>query len=265
MSVWGELLEKCRPVVADAAAFIKRELGTITAEQIEVKEANSLVSYVDKKAEVMLVEGLSKLLPEAGFITEEDVTEDNPSELTWVIDPLDGTTNFLHGIPFFCVSVALRRGKETLIGIVHEAVRDEVFTASIGEGSFLGKRKLQLKKGEFADALIATGFPYGSESYSDAYVAVLQQVMQQARGVRRLGSAALDLAFLAAGRFDGYYEYHLNAYDIAAGALLVTEAGGQVRGFYDADDWFDGRSLIAGPSETVAALQTIIEQCMPRL
>ncbi len=265
MSAGAELIAQCTPIIAEAAAFIKSQLGAISTDQIEVKEANSLVSYVDKKAEIMLVEGLSKILPEAGFITEEDVTDDNPSELTWVIDPLDGTTNFLHGIPFFCVSVALRRGRETLLGIVHEAVRGEVFTAVQGEGSYLGDQKLRIKTVDLADALIATGFPYGSESYSTPYVAVLQEVMKHARGVRRLGSAALDLAYVAAGRFDGYYEYHLNAYDIAAGALLVTEAGGEVRGFYDLDDWFDGRSLIAGDAATVTALHGIIGQCVPVL
>ncbi|MBX2816522.1 MAG: inositol monophosphatase [Saprospiraceae bacterium] len=255
----SRLMMEVKPVVAEAAAFIATHFRKTTAEHIEFKDARSLVSFVDKGAEEILVKGLGALLPDATFITEEDVVENEHSALTWVIDPLDGTTNFLQGIPFFCVSVALRSDHDTLLGIVHDVVHGEVFETVLGQGALVqGAPMLISDHTSFSDAVIATGFPYDGDGKTSAYFGILREVQSHARGVRRLGSAALDLAYVAAGRLDGYYEYNLNAWDIAAGALMVQEAGGIMRGFRSDLDWIDGKSMIAGHSLLVQRLHDII-------
>lgn len=255
-----KIMEKTIPIVQEAASFIRKHFGETTAADIEFKEARSMVTYVDKEAEKILVKGLSSILPNATYLTEEDVTENEVSDLTWVIDPLDGTTNFLQGIPFFSVSVALRHRDKEVLGVVYDIMHNESFTAVQGEGAQVNGVPIGVKvSGALSDAVIATGFPYSNGAKSVGYLNILKVVLHQARGVRRLGSAALDLAYVAAGRLDGYYEYNLNAWDIAAGAILVREAGGKVVGFYDDDGWTDGKSVIAGKSERVKELRHIIQ------
>ena len=214
------------------AAFIKNEAGQVSEQQIQDKDHNSLVSYVDETAERMLVDGLSKIMPAATFITEEKTVENTKSALQWIIDPLDGTTNFLHGIPIYSVSVALVVKDEPVVGVVHEVNQDENFYAYQGGGAFLNDQPIKVKSTPMlANALIATGFPGRSFEHLTAYEKTMNVLMQSTRGIRRLGSAAVDMAYVACGRFDGYFEYGINAWDIAGGILLVKEAGGTVTNF----------------------------------
>ena len=232
--------------VQETAAFIRAETGLVQAGQIEEKFLNGLVSYVDRTAEEMLVHRLSHLLPEAAFITEEETVVQQNAELQWIIDPLDGTTNFLYGVPHFSVSVGLKDGDDMVLGIVHHVPQDELFYAWKGGGAWCNGQPIRVsQRGEMRQALIATGFPYHNFSRADAWFATLREFMAEGRGARRFGSAALDLAWVAAGRFDVFFEYGLNAWDVAAGAVLVREAGGFATDFSGGGEFLDKREMLA--------------------
>ena len=248
-------------IVKQASAFIQHEAKSFSREKIEYKELNNLVSYVDKEAEKLLVAGLSKLLPEASFITEEGTTgmEPDPDALNWIIDPLDGTTNFIHGIPVYCVSVGLAKGKQLLAGVIHEPSLDEIFYGWKDGGAWCNGVKMQVSKvPSLQESLIATGFPYYKFEKQKRYMYILELLMQKTHGIRRMGAAAVDLAYVAAGRFDGFYEYNLNSWDMAAGVLLIKEAGGTVTDFNGGDDYLFGGDIIAasgGHAELVATIK----------
>ncbi|HEX2616257.1 MAG TPA: inositol monophosphatase family protein, partial [Flavobacteriales bacterium] len=181
--------------------------------------------------------------------------------LNWIIDPLDGTTNFVHGIPCYCTSVALVRGEEVLIGVVLEVTRNECFSAWKGGGAYLnGKRIHVSQRGQLLDSLLATGFPYDDFAYESAYMDLLRDLMHRSRGIRRLGSAAADLAYVAAGRFEAFYEYGLNAWDVAAGILLVLEAGGRVSDFREGDRFLFGEEIVASNGHIHREMLDVIER-----
>jgi myo-inositol-1(or 4)-monophosphatase len=242
-----EIFKETEKLVERSADFIQNQLGNVKNQQIETKSLNSLVSYVDKKAEEMLVEGCMKILPEAGFITEEETIEKSADkEWLWIIDPLDGTTNFLHSLPFFSISVALQHRGKTVMGLVCEVNRRELFYAIKNEGAFLNGKKISCSSTEkLTDSLLATGFPYYDFDRRDAYLKLLGELMPKSRGIRRLGSAALDLAYTACGRFDAFFEYSLAPWDVAAGAFMVEEAGGIVTDFTGGDNYLYGKEIIA--------------------
>ena len=244
-----EICTESRRVVQQAADFIRSNRFTVTVEDISEKGRNSLVSFVDRQSEDLLVSGLSGLLPHAGFITEEEMVEQSDGGLVWIIDPLDGTTNFLHNIPCYSVSVALFDGHRLLMGIVHDAATGEVFHAVSGGGAFLNDTVLKVTdRADFHDILVGTGFPYKTEHTTDGHFEALKQVLHSTRGIRRLGSAAIDLCYVACGRFGAFYENTLNSYDIAAGALIVKEAGGFVSDFRGGDNWlFEGEIAATAP------------------
>jgi myo-inositol-1(or 4)-monophosphatase len=229
----------------DVADFIRTERLRFTDASVESKSLNNLVSYVDKGAEQRFVNGLSTLLPDAGFIAEEGTGARAP-DLNWVIDPLDGTTNFIHGIPCYCTSVALMRGNDVLIGVVLEVTRDECFSAWKGGGALLNGTSIRVSERKaLVDSLLATGFPYDDFGREAQYMELLRALMHNSRGIRRLGSAAADLAYVACGRFEAFYEYGLNPWDVAAGALIVQEAGGRATDFRDGSDHVFGEEIVA--------------------
>lgn len=242
------LLDNAKKIIIEVGDFIKKEQAKVLDITIETKSLNSLVSYVDKTAEKRLVAGLKPLLSNAAFITEEETIEREQADYQWIIDPLDGTTNFLHGLPIYSVSVALRHKKEFILGVVYEPNRQECFYATRGNGAFLNGKKISVSNTEkLADSLLATGFPYFDFEQMPKYINVLTECMQKTRGVRRWGSAAVDLAYVAAGRFDAFFEYNLNTWDVAAGAFIVQEAGGKVVDFSGKDElYWSGAEIIAG-------------------
>lgn len=232
--------------VRETAAFIRDETGRVQSGQIEEKFLNGLVSYVDRHAEEMLVSRLSALLPGSGFLTEEETVEQQSAEFQWIIDPLDGTTNFLYGVPHFSVSVGLKAGDDLVMGLVHHVPQDELFYAWQGGGAWCDGQPIRVsQRGEMRQALVSTGFPYHNFERADAWFGALRDFTAEGRGVRRFGSAALDLAWVAAGRFDIFFEYGLNAWDVAAGAVLVREAGGFVTDFSGGGDFIDKREMLA--------------------
>jgi myo-inositol-1(or 4)-monophosphatase len=228
-----------------AGEFIRKERLKFTPDKIEMKGLNDMVSYVDKGAEKLIVEELKEILPGSGFIVEED-TEKEKSEYNWIVDPLDGTTNFIHGIPCYAVSIALEHKGEILLGVVYEVAKKECYSAVKGGGAFLNEIPIKVSANKtLKDSLIATGFPIYNFDRQENYLNVLRELMQKTHGVRRIGAAAADLCYLAAGRVDAFFEYNLNAWDVAAGALIIREAGGTVTDFRGEQNWLYGKEIIA--------------------
>jgi len=187
-----------------------RRSGDLQTDEIHFKDRRNLVTEVDLACEALLVEGLRDLLPEANFQTEEGLVPGTDRGLRWVVDPLDGTTNFVHGLPIVSVSIALVTDQQVDLGVVYAPFQDEMFTATRGSGAFCNGQRLKVSRpGGLEDALLATGFPFQRFDRIQAYMEVLQTLMRQCRGLRRMGSAAIDLAYVASGRFDGYFEYNL--------------------------------------------------------
>ena len=226
--------------------FIRTESQEFDTSKIEIKGLNDLVSYVDKNAEMQLVDGLRKILPQAGFITEEGTVNVSEAELTWVIDPLDGTTNFVHGLPVFAISIALLRNNLPILGVVDEVNRQECFYAIENEPAYCNQKLIQVSsQGKLSASLLATGFPYNTMDRLTDYMKILMHFMEKTHGIRRIGSAAVDLAYVACGRFQGFFEYNLKPWDVAAGAFIVQQAGGVVTDFKGGEDFIFGREIIA--------------------
>lgn len=241
------ITEKMARIALETGAFIRQERQRFSYEAVEFKGKSDLVSYVDKESEKRLVDGLKKLIPEAGFITEEETTDQQTKDYTWIIDPLDGTTNFVHGIPHYCVSIGLMHEGTIVAGLVYEVANDELFHAWQGGGAYLNKKPIHVSTApSFSDCVLATGFPYYMFERLDEYLQILHQLMKDTQGLRRMGSAAADMAYVACGRYGGYFEYNLNSYDIAGGVILVKEAGGSVTDFQGGNDYLFGRSVVAG-------------------
>lgn len=243
-----------------AGDFIRQERKTFNADKIEYKGLNDLVSYVDKTAEGIIVAGLEKILPDAGFITEEQTRNKIAQRYNWIIDPLDGTTNFIHDLPVFSVSIALKEYNELVLGVVYEINQDECFYAWKDAPAYLNGNEIKVSKAPtIAESLIATGFPYYDFTKQAQYIELFTHLMKNCHGLRRLGSAAVDLAYTACGRFDAYYEYNLNAWDAAGGIVIVKQAGGHVVNFKGGNEVLDTRELLATngklTNEMLAAIQ----------
>ena len=247
-------------IVISTGDYIIEQRKAFSKDTVEIKALNQLVSYVDINAEKQLVEKLSLLLPEAGFITEENTSDKGSKAYNWIIDPLDGTTNFIHDLPVYSVSVALAKGEEILVGVVYELGRKELFTAWKDGGAWLNGQPIRVSgENALSKSLIATGFPYYDFQQMEAYINVLKQLLKSTHGLRRMGSAAVDMAYVACGRFEGFFEYGLHAWDIAAGILLVKEAGGQVVDFKGEDDYLFGETIISGNAEIHQDLLKLIK------
>ncbi len=256
-----ELIKKVIPIIEKVGVFIREHAGKVALDDIEHKTLNNMVSYVDKTAEKMLVENLRPIIPEAGFLTEEETVSNEEKEWTWIIDPLDGTTNFLHGIPMFSISVALLHNNEIQYGWVYDIMHSDMFYAQLNTGAFLNGNPIRISGQEdFGQALMVTGFPYESPEKIKKYMEVFFELMMNTRGVRRMGSAALDLVYVACGRFDGYYEFGLNAWDVAAGSLILKEAGGKVSDFKNGNDFVFGREIVATNGKIHERLLEIIKE-----
>jgi myo-inositol-1(or 4)-monophosphatase len=243
---WQPVCSEVTRLTKEVGGFILSERIRFNQELVEKKGHNDLVSYVDKESEQKLVKGLSALLPGAGFLTEEGTSAETGERYRWIIDPLDGTTNFIHGVPLYCISIALFDGYEPVLGVVHELNLDECFSAWKDGGAYLNGRPIHVSSTpDLASSLLATGFPYHDYDRMDSYMGVFDHCMRHTRGLRRLGSAAADLAYVAAGRFDGFFEYGLNPWDVAAGVVLVNEAGGKTCDFKGGPDATFGKEIIA--------------------
>ncbi|MDB5273332.1 MAG: inositol monophosphatase [Chitinophagaceae bacterium] len=251
------LLKEVRKSASKAAQFQLQELNRFNADDIVYKGKNDLVSYVDKQTEELLIADLAKLLPEASILAEEGgLSSDKP--LQWVIDPLDGTTNYLHRLPVFSISIALRENGKEIAGLVHEANKNECFYAWENGGAYCNDEKIQVSKANtLSQSLIATGFPYSLLDKTDAYFEIMKELLLKSHGLRRFGSAAVDLCYTACGRFEGYFEFNLKDWDVAAGALIVKEAGGKVTDFSGGNNFNTGHEVLATGNIHEELLQVI--------
>lgn len=242
----NQVLQSAKSLTLEVGSFIRTESKTFKKSDIEHKGFNDLVSYVDKQAEEKLVAGCSKIVPDAGFITEEGTASNRKEEFNWIIDPLDGTTNFTHGLPVFAISLALMQHDKIVLGIIYEINKDECFYAIKGGKAYCNEEQIHVSEvRELGQSLIATGFPYYDFGQMSKYLDILNSFMQKTHGLRRLGSAAVDLAYTACGRFEGFFEYNLKPWDVAAGIIIMQEAGGIVTDFKGGDNFLFGGEIVA--------------------
>lgn len=233
-------------VIKETGNYIAGELGKFDTSRVETKGLHDFVSFVDKNSEKKLVEAFSEIIPGSGFIVEENTVSETNAEAKWIIDPLDGTTNFIHGLAPFAISVGLMVQKELVMGVVYEITRNECFYSWKGAKAFLDGKEIGVSKASnVKNSLIATGFPYYNYHRLPQFMNSLDFFMRNSHGLRRLGSAATDLAYVACGRFDAFYEYSLSPWDVAAGAFLVQQAGGKVCDFSGQDNYLFGKEIIA--------------------
>lgn len=235
-------------VAREVADFIRKESQAFDRSRIEEKNRhNNLVSYVDKESEQRLVRVLADLLPGSGFLAEEGTERPSTNGYTWIIDPLDGTTNFTHGLPPFSVSIGLSFEGRMVLGVVLEVVSGECFHSYEGAPAFCNGKPIRVAStSSLRNSLLATGFPYDTHGRLDRHLAIIRELLHASQGVRRLGSAATDLAYVACGRLDGFFEYNLSPWDVAAGGFLVRQAGGTVTDFSGGADFLFSRQLCSG-------------------
>lgn len=245
-----------------AASIITRASFEVEQLRVTAKNHNDFVTEVDQAAEQAIIDVLKQAYPDHAILAEESGASANlhdENEHVWIIDPLDGTTNFIHGFPQYAVSIALQYRGQITQAVVYDPTRNELFTASKGAGAFLNEKRLRVaKRDKLADALIGTGFPYSDLSALDEYMKMFHLMTQKSAGLRRPGAAALDLAYVAAGRLDGFFEKNLKPWDIAAGALLITEAGGIVANFSGESDYLYKGDVIAGSPKVFGQMLNVL-------
>lgn len=238
------VIEICREV----GEFISREGNSFDRSRIEQKTVfNNLVSYVDKESEKALVKTLRQLFPRAGFITEEGTVEQSKEhEYNWIIDPLDGTTNFLHGLPLYAISIGLTRKGKPVLGVIYDICQKQSYHAIEDSPAYLDNQIIKVSAiSSLSQSLLATGFPYYHFDKRDVYLDIIKEFLNETHGIRRLGSAAMDLAYVACGKLEGFFEYNLHPWDIAAGTVIVQQAGGKITDFTGGDDFLFGNQFCA--------------------
>jgi myo-inositol-1(or 4)-monophosphatase len=239
------LLSETIQVTKRAADLIENEKKNFDFSKIEYKGQNDLVSFIDKQSEIFLVESLAKILPEAGFIAEEGTGE--PKKLNWVIDPLDGTTNFMHGLPPYSISIGLMEDKTLILGVILEITGRTIYYAHKNGSAYCNGEVIHVSNvNNFRDGLYITGYPYRDFSKIENFNRLMYYFLANTHGLRRFGSAAIDLAYVACGKSEGFFEFFLNPWDVAAGSLIVQRAGGIVTDFKGGDNYIFGKELVAG-------------------
>jgi myo-inositol-1(or 4)-monophosphatase len=246
-----------------ASQIINRSSSELDHLKVTTKRQSDFVTEVDKAAEAAIIEVLREAYPEYGILAEESGEtpgQDGGNEYQWIIDPLDGTTNYIHGFPQYAISIALAHKGQVTQALVYDTVRNEMFTASKGGGAFLNERRIRVSKClKLEDALIGTGFPYRSFEHIDAYLGMFKELTQKTAGIRRPGAASLDLAYIACGRLDGFWEFGLSPWDIAGGALLISEAGGLIGDLAGNESYLETGNVIAGTPKIFAQLLQVVD------
>jgi len=246
-----------------AAAIINRASLDLDLIQVSTKGRRDFVTEVDRAAEAAIIETLSTAYPQHGFLAEESGHSHKgaEAEYTWIIDPLDGTTNYIHGFPQYAVSVGLRHRGQITQAVVYDPTRNELFTASRGRGAFLNDRRIRVsRRTKLREALIGTGFPFRQLDHLDGYVRMFKRITEETAGIRRPGAAALDLAYVAAGRLDGFWEFGLSPWDMAAGSLLILEAGGIVSDFDGEEDYLGNGHVVCGAPKVHEQLLALVQE-----
>jgi len=261
------ILNVATKAAREAGKIINRASQDVGSLKIQTKDYNDFVSEVDRAAEDAIISILKEAYPTHGFYGEETGKTNSEAESIWIIDPLDGTTNFLHNFPSYCVPIALQEKGVLTQAVIYDPVHNDLFTATRGRGAFLNDKRIRVtNRSKLQDSLISTGFPFKDFSYLDTYLDIFKDMAKKTSGLRRPGSAALDLAYVAAGYADGFFEINLSPWDIAAGALLVQEAGGIVGDFEGNESWLrTGNIVAANPKVFGQMLQVIAPHLTERI
>ncbi|HQU30542.1 MAG: inositol monophosphatase [Planctomycetia bacterium] len=255
-----EYLDVAREAALKAGIILKEHFGKVSTSMISEKAKNDYVTEVDKKSEDSIKSHIKSHFIHHGIMAEESPAERNSSEFLWIIDPLDGTLNYIHGLPSFAISIALEIKGNLAMGLIYEPLRENIYSAIKGHGSFKNNKRIHVSPAEtLSTTLIATGFPFRIKDIIDSYLKVFKDFFMQVTGIRRGGSACLDLAYTAEGIFGGFFECALSPWDMAAGALLVEEAGGTVTDFEDTNQYLKTGSIIAGTKEIHREMLKIIQ------
>ncbi|HAF00837.1 MAG TPA: inositol monophosphatase [Methylophilaceae bacterium] len=253
------ILNVATKAAREAGKIINRASQDVGALKIHTKDFNDFVSEVDRAAEQAIISVLKEAYPDHGFLGEESGESNSAADSIWIIDPLDGTTNFLHNFPTYCVSIALQEKGVLTQAVIYDPVHNDLFTATKGRGAFLNDKRIRVtNRTKLQESLIATGFPFRDFSYLDTYMDILKDMMKKTIGIRRPGSAALDLAYVAAGWTDGFFEINLSPWDIAAGGLLVQEAGGIVGDFEGNESWLKTGNIVAANPKVFSQMLQVI-------
>ena len=232
---------------------------------VEIKASNDFVTKIDKQAEELIITSLKKDFPDYGIMAEENHSDKTiPDNLYWVIDPLDGTTNYIHSFPSYCVSIGLCENKKPLMGVIYDPTRDELFSAQQGQGAFLNDNPIHVSSAKnMEESLIGTGFPFRNFPIIDNYLSCFSKILKKCQGIRRPGAAAIDLAYVACGRLDAFWEHGLQPWDCAAGSIIIKEAGGKVTDFQGGNDYLFSRTLIASNTTVHNEILDIVNASMP--
>lgn len=243
----------------EVGEFMSKESENFDLSKIEQKGSfSNLVSYVDKESEKRLVARLSELLPGAGFLAEEGTETKGTNDYKWIIDPLDGTTNYLHGLPIYAISIGLQKKDKTVMGIVYDVSHKDCYHAIENNPAYCNKKEIRISPiNKLEESLLATGFPYYHLDKRENYLEIIKIFLEKTHGIRRLGSAAMDLAYVACGKLEGFFEYNLSPWDVAGGTFIVQQAGGIVTDFSGGEDYLFGGQLCAGGKVHAEMLQLI--------
>ncbi len=247
-----------------AGTVIVRSMGRLDSLDVTTKGPNDFVSEVDRQAESEIIKILRRAYPSHGIMAEEGGNVEGHDDNVWIIDPLDGTTNYLHGFPQYAVSIALKHKNRLECGVIYDPLRQELFTAARGTGAQLNDRRIRVSKSKGLEgALLGTGFPFREMRHLDAYLETFKSLIGQTAGIRRAGAATLDLAYVACGRLDGFWEFGLKPWDMAAGCLIIKEAGGLASDLSGGHDFLTTGNLIAGNPKMLKALLQVIQPLLP--
>ncbi|OQX55134.1 MAG: hypothetical protein B5M53_04740 [Candidatus Cloacimonas sp. 4484_209] len=249
-----------KAVYAGGEILIKN-MGKLTQSDIDIKAKNDFVTRVDKQSEDCIVGILKEKTPDFDILTEESKPLVTKSRYRWIIDPLDGTTNYIHSFPFFAISIALEEAGTIVLGMVYEPIRKELFFAEKGKGAYLNGKKIKVStKISLEESFLATGFPFRAHNYIDTYLGIFKEMFLNSSGIRRAGSAVLDLCYTACGRLDGFWEMGLSAWDVAAGSLFINEAGGRVTDWEGGCDYIIGRTIVGSNGNIHEDMLSIIKK-----
>jgi len=251
-------------LATESGKILRENIGKITADDIEDKRPFDYVTEIDRACEQFIINSIKKHFPEHEILAEESGKSKHKNTYRWIIDPLDGTTNFIHGNPHSAVSIALQKEDEIILGVTYDPYRDELFYAEQGKGAYCNNRRIHVSKQEkISNCLIATGFPFKNRHLLDQYWCVLSEIFMNVSGIRRTGSAALDLAYVACGRFDGFWELKLSPWDIAAGTIIIEEAGGRITDFEGGDNHIWTGDVIASNVSIHDFILSIVQKIFP--
>jgi len=241
-----QLLATAKTAAYEASKILLENFGKITKNDIIEKRDNDFLTFVDEQAEKIIISIIKDVYPNHAIQAEESGIETGESEYKWIIDPLDGTKNYISGIPIFAISIAVKHKDDIILGVIYDPIRDELYHAMGGKGAFLNDQPIRVNQQKnIKEALIATGFPFRYKNYLTQYLACFEDIFQQVSGIRRMGAAAIDLAYVASGKFEAFWEIALSPWDVAAGTLLITESGGRVSDFWGVDNYLPYEYFIA--------------------